>query len=121
MVSFTSDQWVIVALVFVLGLLIGAFLTAGGRRKWKARYREESDRREALERERRDERAQWETREKEWREQDSLRDAAIKENRRDPAVTDRRDPAVTDRRASDVDADGVPDDVDRRPTDDRKA
>ncbi|MEO8176914.1 MAG: LapA family protein [Sphingomicrobium sp.] len=111
MVAFTSDQWVIVALVFVLGLLIGAFLTAGGRRKWKARYREEADRREALEREHRDTRAQWDTREKEWREQDSLRAAAIKENRRDPTVADRRD----------IDADGVPDAVDRRPTDDRKA
>jgi hypothetical protein len=83
MVSFTSDQWVIVALVFILGLLIGAFLTAGGRRKWKTRYREEEARREALEREQRDERAQWESREKEWREQDSLRAAAAKD-RRDP-------------------------------------
>ena len=86
MVAFTSDQWVIVALVFVLGLLIGAFLTAGGRRKWKARYREEADRREALEREQRDQRAQWETREKEWREQDTLRAAAIK-NPGDPEVS----------------------------------
>jgi hypothetical protein len=84
MVAFTSDQWVIVALVFILGLLIGAFLTAGGRRKWKARYRDEADRREAIEREHRDHRAQWEEREKEWREQDSLRGAAIKD-RRDPA------------------------------------
>ena len=84
MVAFTSDQWVIVALVFVLGLLIGAFLTAGGRRKWKARYREEADRREAIEREHRDARAQWDAREKEWREQDSLRAAALKD-RRDPA------------------------------------
>ena len=92
MIAFTSDQWVIVALVFVLGLLIGAFLTAGGRRKWKARYRDESDRREAIEREHKDHREQWEVREKEWREQDSLRAAAIKENRRDPAVPDRRDP-----------------------------
>ncbi len=92
MVVFTSDQWVIVALVFVLGLLIGAFLTAGGRRKWKARYRDESDRREAIEREHRADREQWETRDKEWREQDSLRGAAAKD-RRDPAVNDRRDPA----------------------------
>jgi hypothetical protein len=84
MVAFTSDQWVIVALVFILGLLIGAFLTAGGRRKWKARYRDESDRREAIEREHRDQRAQWEVREKEWREQDSLRGAALKDGR-DPA------------------------------------
>jgi hypothetical protein len=89
---------VIYALVFVLGLLIGAFLTAGGRRKWKTRYREESDRREALEREHRDHLNQMAAREKEWREQDSLRATAIKENRRDPAVPDRReaDPAADD-------------------------
>ena len=68
MVAFSSDQWVIVALVFVLGLLIGTFLTAGEHHKWKTRYREESDRREALEREHRDQRAQWEVRKKEWRE-----------------------------------------------------
>jgi hypothetical protein len=113
MIVFTSDQWVIIALVFILGLLIGAFLTAGGRRKWKARYREADARREALEREQLDHQAKWDAREKEWREQESARAAAITENRRDPVVTDRR--------ASDVDADGVPDDVDRRPTDDRKA
>jgi hypothetical protein len=107
MVVFTSDQWVIVALVFILGLLIGAFLTAGGRRKWKARYREESARREALERDLRDDRERWASREKEWREQDSLRGAAAR---------DRVGPT-----SRDIDADGVPDDVDRRPTDDRKA
>ena len=100
MMVFTSDQWVIVALVFILGLLIGAFLTAGGRRKWKARYREESSRREALERELRDDRARWATREKEWREQDSVRGPAA---------------------SRDIDGDGVRDAADRRPTDDRKA
>ncbi len=101
MIAFTSDQWVIVALVFILGLLIGAFLTAGGRRKWKARYRDESSRREAIEREHRDHREQWEAREKEWREQDSLRGAAIKD-RHDPEeerrVEERR---VSDRRSED--------------------
>ena len=107
MVVFTSDQWVIVALVFILGLLIGAFMTAGGRRKWKGRYREESARREALEREIRDDRARWETREKEWREQDRLRDAAVR---------DRAGPT-----SRDIDGDGVRDDIDRRPTDDRRA
>ena len=71
--NFTTDPnaWVIAGLVFVLGLLIGFFLTAGGRRKWKARYKEEVDRREALEREHAE-------REKEWRERDSLRGAAVK-------------------------------------------
>jgi hypothetical protein len=59
MVAFTSDQWVILALVFVLGFLVGAFLLAGSGRKWKHRYRNEV------------------------RERDSLRGAAIKERDRD--------------------------------------
>ena len=79
MAIFTQDQWLIVALVFVLGLLIGMFMTLGGRRKWKTRYRDEVTRREALEKEHRDHRADFERREKEWREQDSLRAAAIKD------------------------------------------
>ena len=83
MMTFTSDQWMILALVFILGLLIGMFLTAGGRRKWKTRYRDEVTHRERLEREHRDREKHWENREKEWREQDSLRGAAAKE-RRDP-------------------------------------
>ncbi|HZC38466.1 MAG TPA: LapA family protein [Sphingomicrobium sp.] len=76
--SITSDPnlWVICGLVFLLGLLIGVFLTAGGRRKWKARYKSEADRREALERDH-------EAREKEWRERDSLRGAAVKDRDRD--------------------------------------
>ena len=41
-------------LVFVLGLLVGGFLFAGGGRKWKARYHDEVDRREAIEREHRE-------------------------------------------------------------------
>jgi len=72
MMSFTSDQWVILALVFVLGLLIGAFLFAGGGRKWKTRYREEARRREEIEKRHEDDA-------KEWRERDSLRAAAIKD------------------------------------------
>lgn len=77
--NITSDPnlWAICALVFLLGLLIGVFLTAGGRRKWRERYRTEVDRREALERDHAE-------REKEWRERDSLRGAAVKD-RRDPA------------------------------------
>ena len=81
MIAFTSDQWVIIALVFVLGLLIGAFLFAGSGRKWKHRYRSETDRREALETEHAEHRRQYEAREKEWREQDSLRGAALKDRR----------------------------------------
>jgi C4-dicarboxylate-specific signal transduction histidine kinase len=83
MLNFTSDQWVILALIFVLGLLVGAFLTAGGRRKWKTRYRDESRRREELEREHEERIRDWDEREKEWRERDALRAAAIKD-RRDP-------------------------------------
>ena len=76
--NITSDPnlWAICILVFLLGLLIGVFLTAGGRRKWKARYRSEVDRRETLEREHAD-------REKEWRERDSLRNAAVRDRDRD--------------------------------------
>ena len=76
--NITTDPnlWAICALVFILGLLIGMFLTAGGRRKWRERYRSEVDRREALEREHAD-------REKEWRERDSLRAAAAKDRPRD--------------------------------------
>ena len=76
--NITSDPnlWAICILVFILGLLIGVFLTAGGRRKWKTRYKSEVDRREALEREHAD-------REKEWRERDSLRGAAARDRDRD--------------------------------------
>jgi len=103
MVAFTSDQWIIVALVFVLGLLIGMFLTAGGRRKWKTRYSDEIARRETLEREHRKQTDEWDSKEKEWRERDSLRAAALKN------------------KGPDVDGDGVPDEVDRRPVDDTRA
>jgi hypothetical protein len=74
------NRWVNCALVFLLGLLIGVFLTAGGRRKWKTRYKSEVDRREALEREHAD-------REKEWRERDSLRGAAAKDSDGDDRPT----------------------------------
>ena len=87
MIAFTSDQWVIIALVFVLGLLVGAFLFAGSGRKWKQRYRSETERRETIEREHAERHREWEAREKEWREQDSLRGAALKDRR--DAETDR--------------------------------
>ena len=81
--NITSDPnlWVICALVFLLGLLVGVFLTAGGRRKWKSRYRTEVERREAIEREHNEHIRNTEEREKEWRERDSLRAAAIKDPR----------------------------------------
>ena len=87
MIAFTSDQWVILALVFVLGLLVGAFLFAGSGRKWKQRYRSETERRETIEREQAERHREFEAREKEWREQDSLRGAALKDRR--DADTDR--------------------------------
>jgi hypothetical protein len=78
--NITTDPnlWAICALVFLLGLLIGVFLTAGGRRKWKARYKNEADRREALENAHEQHVKDTEEREKEWRERDSLRAAAAK-------------------------------------------
>jgi len=101
------NLWVICALVFFLGMLVGVFLTAGGRKKWKTRYNSEIDRRRELERSHADREKHWATQEKEWRERDSLRDAAVR---------DRSGPS-----ARDLDGDGVRDDVDRRPTDDRSA
>ena len=83
--GFTTDpnQLVIAGLVFLLGLLIGIFLTAGGRRKWKARYDAEVDRRKTLERTHEEREKHWGEREKELRERDSLRDSAVRD-RRDP-------------------------------------
>jgi hypothetical protein len=73
---FTPDQWLIVALVFVLGLVLGMALMAGG--KWKRRYREERVRADAAEAENR--RLQ-----KESGELDTLRHAAARdETRRRP-------------------------------------
>jgi hypothetical protein len=83
MVTFTSDQWIILALVFVLGFLVGAFIVAGSGRKWKHRYRGEVTRREEIEEQHRNREREWDDREKEWRERDSLRAAAIKDKDRD--------------------------------------
>ena len=99
MLTFTSDQWIIIALIFLLGLLVGAFLFAGSGRKWKTRYREETKRREELQENHRRRQSEWEAREKELRAHDS------------------RPAAVT----SDRDGDGVRDSADRRPADDRRA
>lgn len=47
--QFSNDPnvWIIYGLVFLLGLLVGLFLTAGGRKKWKTRYYDEVDRHKA--------------------------------------------------------------------------
>ena len=83
MVQFTSDQWVIMALVFTLGLLIGAFLLAGSGRKWKRRYRDEVETRESWQAEHARVQQELDEREKEWRERDSLREAALKDRERE--------------------------------------
>ena len=82
MLTFTTDQWVILGLVFALGLLVGMWLTSGGRRKWKTRYTEESERRRMMERDLKDREDHWATREKEWRERESLLGASRRD--RDP-------------------------------------
>lgn len=78
--NITTDPnlWAICALVFLLGLLIGVFLTAGGRRKWKTRYNLEVERRRNLEQAHEERARTWAKQEEEWRERDSLRGAAIK-------------------------------------------
>ena len=106
------NLWVIGGLLFILGLLIGIFMTAGGRRKWKSRYSDEVSRRETLERthkereadfaaREKEREAQLATREKEWRELDSTRAAAVKSRRVavddpivDPAIDPIVDPAI---------------------------
>ena len=86
--TITKDPnvWVIYALVFLLGLLIGVFLTAGGRRKWKERYNTEVERRRELEKAHDERVKEWEGREREWRERDSLRAAAVKSPPDDRAI-----------------------------------
>jgi hypothetical protein len=91
---------IVLGLVLLLGLLLGMFLTAGGRRKWKSRYREETLKREHMEREHKRHHEEWAAKEKDWREREALRGTS----------GSRRD----------IDQDGVPDRSDR-PVDDRRA
>ena len=81
--NITSDPnlWAICGLVFLLGLLIGVFLTAGGRRKWRTRYDGEVTRRRELEKAHEEREQHWATQEREWRERDSLRGAAVRSRR----------------------------------------
>jgi hypothetical protein len=132
MTTFSTDQWVILGLVFVLGLLVGAWMTSGGRRKWKTRYNNEVTERKALETRLKEREAHFATQEKEWRETESRHEAALRsrpamghDERREPFVEDRmRDRHPGDRpamgRGGDMDRDGVPDQYDRRPLDDRR-
>jgi hypothetical protein len=79
--SSDPNVWVIAGLVFLLGILIGMWMTAGGRRKWKARYKDEVTTRESWQAEHERLKQETDEREKEWRERDSLRAAAIKDRR----------------------------------------
>jgi hypothetical protein len=83
--NITNDPnlWAISILIFFLGLLVGVFLTAGTRRKWKRRYKDEVETRESWQREHAKLQQEHEEREKEWRERDSLRAAAIKGRERE--------------------------------------
>ncbi|HEX8525964.1 hypothetical protein [Allosphingosinicella sp.] len=50
MPTFSTDEWLIVLLVFLLGLVLGMAAMAGG--KWKQRYRDEVRKRQEAEAER---------------------------------------------------------------------
>ena len=124
MLAFTSDQWIIIALVFLLGLLVGAFLLAGSGRKWKTRYRQEARRREEIEENHRRREKEWDERERDLLARDTGRGATvtdrdgdgIRDNRR---VGDRNGDGIRDERTlRDRDGDGIRDD--RDPSDDRK-
>jgi uncharacterized membrane-anchored protein YhcB (DUF1043 family) len=78
--AFTNDQWVVVALVFLLGLVIGMILMAGG--KWKRRYREEADLRKQEVRRREELEAENRRLTKDAGEMDTLRQAAARDEAR---------------------------------------
>ncbi len=73
MPAFTPDQWLLILLAFVLGLILGMALLASP--KWKGRYRDEVRRREALE-------VENEQLRRDAREMDSLRQAAVRDEAR---------------------------------------
>lgn len=50
MLAWSTNEWAIAILTFLVGMFIGMFLLAGG--KWKRRYRDEVARREEVERDR---------------------------------------------------------------------
>ena len=73
MEPFTTNQWLILGLVFLLGIVVGMILRGGG--KWKAAYAAEVRKREALEVENR-------RIAKDSAEMDSLRHAAARDEAR---------------------------------------
>ena len=88
MASFTPDQWLVLLLAFLLGLVLGMAFLANP--KWKKRFRDEAQRREALETENRQLR-------RDAAEMDSLRQAAVRDetrHRNDDSA--RRDSAEAD-------------------------
>lgn len=87
MLQFSTDQWIIIFLVFLLGLLVGGFIFTGGGRKWKHRYASEVGHRQQLE-------LAHGEREREWRERDSLRAAALKDKDRPITQAPADDPAI---------------------------
>jgi hypothetical protein len=107
MLNFDPNQVVIYTLVFVLGLLVGGFLFTGGGRKWKGRYNAEVDRRKEIE-------ERHVAAEKEWRNQEKLHAAALKER---PVVVERA-PVVAPVAAAGTTAGAVPV-IDRDVTHDR--
>ncbi len=82
--TFTPDQWLILLLAFVLGLVLGMALLASP--KWKGRYREEVTRREEVEAENARLKREYETEtdrhRREAAEMDSLRHAAARDEAR---------------------------------------
>ena len=82
--SFTPDQWLILLLAFVLGLVLGMALLASP--KWKTRYREEVAKRQELETENARLRREFEEtsdrNRREAAEMDSLRHAAARDETR---------------------------------------
>ncbi len=85
MIAFTTNQWLFIGLIFLLGIVIGMILRGGG--KWKAAYYDEVRKREALEVENR-------RLSKDAAEMDSLRHAAAKDEARRRAVVEEPPPAV---------------------------
>ena len=80
MASVSYDQWVIYALVFLLGLVLGMALMAGG--KWKRRYKEEARLRQQEVKHRKDIEAENRRLAGEGREMDSLRHSAARDEAR---------------------------------------
>jgi hypothetical protein len=76
MTPFAPDQYIMLALTFVLGLVLGMYLLAGGR--WKRRYKEEARLRAEIEAENKRLRGTV-------REHDSLRATTASHPVRDPA------------------------------------